>query len=351
MKTWLYRHDEISTPRPYAVDVDGDDWLWEGCGADRLNAHNLRTGACLDIAVPEMGGRPIYQAFAWNGKLVLILGSGPFYLVYDPATRTCEPREIPTATPIVWYGTTTPNGRLILYERAESKALILDGPDAAPRVVACPFEGQLAGGMPLSDGLIYSTLTDPARVIRFDPVKERFIDEIAAPTPESGFSGRHEHDDVLYLCDSAAGRLLPLELDTLKWRDPIPTPDYGDVYGFIGASFSFGGKLFACLSTYAHQSRLDTKANKIILPDGPLTVDGRPPRFMERFLVFDPATETFDYLVAPEQEDGVPLLCYSWTDGERFAITGIVIPYNEQGEPGDQLGPWIVLQNVPADAL
>ena len=129
--------------------------------------------------------------------------------------------------------------------------------------------------------------------------------------------------------------------------DPIPTPGYGQVYGFIGAGFSFCGKLYACLSTYAHQSRLDPKTGKIIIPDGPLSVDGRPYRFMERMLVFDPATCQFDYLVAQPQPDGVPLLCYSWTDGERFAVTGIVIPFNEDGEPGEQLGPWLVLQNTP----
>ena len=35
-KTWMYRHDEILTGRPYGFDVDEDDWLWEGCGRDRL---------------------------------------------------------------------------------------------------------------------------------------------------------------------------------------------------------------------------------------------------------------------------------------------------------------------------
>ena len=65
--------------------------------------------------------------------------------------------------------------------------------------------------------------------------------------------------------------------------------------------------------------------------------------------MFDPEDCSFDYLVAPEQPDGVPLLCYNWTDGERFAITGCVIPYAEPGVPGDIHGSWIVLQNQPAD--
>ncbi len=87
-ETYLYRHDEVQTGRPYGFDVDEDDWLWEGCGRNRLTGHNLRTAECVNIPVPEMGGRVIYQAFAWRGKLLLTLGNAPFYLVYDPATRT-----------------------------------------------------------------------------------------------------------------------------------------------------------------------------------------------------------------------------------------------------------------------
>ena len=28
-QTWLYRHDEVCIPRPYAFDVDEQGWLWE----------------------------------------------------------------------------------------------------------------------------------------------------------------------------------------------------------------------------------------------------------------------------------------------------------------------------------
>ena len=346
--TWFYRHDGVVTVRPYGCDVDEGDWLWEGCGRNRLTGHNLRTAECVQIPVPEMGDRPIYQAFAWQGKLVLTLGEGPFYLVYDPISRSAVRREIPAERPIVWYGTKTDCDKIILYERTESLALILDAPDAEPRAVPCPYEGQLAGGQPQSDGMVYAALCDPSRVIRFDPVKECFVDENPAPFPEATLSGRHEHDGILYFCDSARGRILPLEMATGRWLDPVPTPDHGGVYGFMGGTFSFHGKAFICLSTYAHPSRLDPKTGKIVIPEGPLTVDGKPPRFLDRYLVFDPANQAFDYLVAPEQPDGVPLLCYNWTDGERFAITGMVIPFAEPGELGAQSGPWLVIQSDEA---
>jgi hypothetical protein len=349
-KTWTYRHDEILTQRPYGVDVDENDWLWEGCASGMLVAHNLRTAQLRIVPLPQLGREAVYHIFAWQGKLVLTLGHCPHYLVFDPATGECAEHSVPVANPIVWYGTKTPNGKVLLYERSESKVLVLDAPEAKPRVIQCPYPGQLASGKPFSDGLIYSALTDPARVIRFDPVSEKFVDELAIPFPEATPSGTHEHDGIAYWADSSRGRLLALELKKRKWLDPVATPDYRKVYGYMGGSFSFQGVGYFCLSTYAHSSRLDPKTAKIITPEGPLAIDGKPPRFLDRFLVFDPETMSFDYLVAPAQPDGVPLLCYTWADEKRFAITGLTIPYKEPGELDHQFGPWMILQSEPADA-
>lgn len=350
MQTWLYRHDEILTPRPYAFDVDENDWLWEGCGHNRLTGHNLRTAELVQIPVPEMAGLPIFSAFAWQGKLVLVLGEAPFYLVYDLNTRTCVRRPIPaTDRAIIWYGTKTPDDKLLLYERHTSNTLILDAPEAEPRIVPFPFQGQLGAGRLLDDGLVYATLNDPARVVRFDPVKERFVDEIPAAAPDLYLVALQIHDGILYCANTSGGMIYPYQLASGRWLEPIPTPDYGAIYGYIGAPFNFQSKTFMTLSTYAHPSRIDAKTGKLIIPDGPLTVDGRPPRFLDRFLIFDPAAGSFDYLVAPPQPDGVPLLCYSWADAERFAITGYVIPFAEPGVPGEQFGHWLVLQNQPAN--
>jgi transglutaminase-like putative cysteine protease len=348
MESWLYRHDEVVCGRPYGCDVDEGGWLWEGCGADRLTGHHLRTAAWRQLSVPWMGGRPAYQVFAWEGKLLCTVGEAPFFVVHDPVRQTCLQREVPASRPIVWYGTKAAGNKVLLFERSESMVLVLDRPDAQPRVVACPFPGQLASGWAQSDGLVYCPLEDPARLARFDPATERFVDVYSAPSPEATLNGRHEHRGVLYTWDSARGRILPVELGTGRWLDPIATPDHGSVYGFLGGGFSFRGRAYLCLSTYAHPSRLDPKTGKIVVPEGPLTVDGRPPRFLERFLVFDPETRRFEYLAAPAQPDGVPMLCYHWTDGERFAITGIVIPFDAPDEPGHQVGPWLVLQSEPA---
>lgn len=346
-RVWMYRHDEIQTGRPFGIDVDGSDWLWEGCGHNRLTGHNLRTAETVRIPVADMAGRSAVQVIAWEDRLLLTLGDLPYYLVFDPERRTCERRQIPAARPIVWYGLMTPCGKVLLFERSESRVLVLDGPLAEPRVVDCPFEGQLAGGWYV-DGMVWSPLTDPSRIIRFDPAEERFVDERPGPYPEASLSGHLMHRGLLYTWDVSKGRILPLEPVSGRWEEPIPTPDHGSVYGFMGGGFGFQGCAYICLSTYMHPSRLDPKTGRIVIPDGPLTIDGDPPRFLDRFLVFDPEHSAFDYLTAPEQPDGVPLLCYHWTDGERFAITGTTIPFAQPGNLGKPFGSWIVLQSEPA---
>jgi len=346
--TWLYRHDELSISRPYAFDVDEDDWLWEGTSRNRLMGHNLRTAEFRLVRIPEMAGEVVYSVFAWHGKLVLEFGHAHYYLVCDVRTGEAVRKALPGDNPITWYGTKLPGDKLMLADRGQGRAVILDAPDADPRIIPCPYEGDFSGGTVLSDGLLYTFLGDPARLVRFDPAAERFVDERPLSWPEAGISGRFEHDGVLYAADSSGGRLLRLDMKAQQWLDPIPHPDHGKVFGFIGGAFGLGSKGYFCLSSYAHRSRLDTKTGKIIIPDGPLSVDGRPPRFLERMLVFDAEAGTFDYLTAPEQPDGVPLLCYSWTDGERFAVTGVVVHWDEPGVPGPVFGPWIVLQNREA---
>src|SRR5688572_10894038 len=341
-KTRLFRHDQVTIPRPFAFDVDANDWLWEGNGKGHLGGHRLGTGEFRRIQIPELGERFVFSAFSWGDWLVLELGYGAEYLVYQPETGRCLRRHVPGENPITWFGSKTLNRKLLICERAHGKALILDAPEAEPRIVQCPYDGDFGSVWEVSDGLLYTFMADPARVVRFDPVKEAFVDERPLPWPDSGPAGRGlEHDGVIYVPDTAGGRLLPMELRTQKWLDPIPVPGHGTVFGYIGPAFKFEGKGYFNLSTYTHRSRLDRKTGQVIVPEGKLTVDGKPLRFMERMLVFDPATREFDYLLAPEQPDGMtPLLCYQWTDGRRFAVTGIVFPSDYDGEGGGHSGPW-----------
>lgn len=347
--TWLYRHDEIVTHRPYGVEVDADDILWEGMSDNRLIGHNLRTAELLRREIPEFERHVAYSIFHWDGKLIMCLGEAPYYLVHDLKTGKTVQRPIKGTRPQTWYGCRLPDGKVLLCERADGQALILDSPYAEPRYIKCPYPGDYAGAYLLEDGLVYTTLSDPARLVRFDPKTEKFVDSKPLPWPEVAISHRFVHDGVMFGADTAGGRLLPMDMRTQRWLDPIPVPGHGEVFGFIGGGFSVGSKGYFCLSTYTARSRLDTKTGRIIVPEGKITVDGRPPRFMEKLLVFDAATRCFEFLEAPTQPDGFPLLCYSWCDGKRFAVTGILLPLVEGRKAGPEPGRWIVMQNFVAD--
>jgi hypothetical protein len=68
---------------------------------------------------------------------------------------------------------------------------------------------------------------------------------------------------------------------------------------------------------------------------------------MERMIAFDPRTKKLDYLIAPPQPDGIPLLAYAWTDGTDFAATGTLLQLESPGVASTKPGPWIVVQNKP----
>src|SRR5688500_11365349 len=101
----LYRHDEIVIFRPYACDVDADDWLWQGTARNRLLRPNLRTAELRVIEIPEMEGEVVFDVFAWQGKLFLIFSKCGFYIVHEPDSGRTQRYQLPRGRegiPITW---------------------------------------------------------------------------------------------------------------------------------------------------------------------------------------------------------------------------------------------------------
>ena len=358
----LYRQPEIKTHRPYAFDVDAAGWLWEGQQGNLLYRHNVDTAESAKVPLGITRGRGACDVKVFGGMLVIAVQDGAEYVVYDPASAEAWPRPIPGETPHIWYMSKLPDGRLVLYERHHSRLLILEEPLGEPRLVKCPYEGNIGGGfLGRSDGLLYMAVVDPARLIRFDPRTNRFVDELACSRPEASFTGRVEHSGTIYFADSSMGRLLPFDIAGESWGDPIAVPGHGEQFGFVGGSAEFGGLGIFATSSYRYRSRLDMTTGNIITvhpvtgervspEEAGVGVDGRPHRFLGQQLVFDPATHEFGFLAVPEQPDGLPLLCYNWSDGERLYITGHIIPFGVPGEPSRHPGDWIIFQSHAAEA-
>ncbi|MAE60263.1 MAG: hypothetical protein CMJ49_02785 [Planctomycetaceae bacterium] len=347
----LYRHPAIQTHRPYAFDVDDDGRIWQGCN-DGLYSHDPQTAHAQHIRPVALLDKPLLSVLHFHGEVITVHGAADHFTAFNPTTRAAAVHKVPGPNPIIWYGAKAAD-KLILFDRSDRGALLLyDAPDAKPRRIQNPWDHVgLASGHVIDDATIVMFKAEPAAVVLFDAASESFIDSIDCPIPDTSFTGMLHHDRRLYLADSTGGRLLVLDLNTKSWLDPIPTPDHKDVYGFIGASFQRGPTAYFCLSSYNHRSRIDHRTGKLIIPkDSGLGVDGRPHHFLDRFLVFDAPTRSFDYLTAPAQPDGYPLICYSLNTGDRIFIAGYVMPFDADGHPSGHPGDWLVWQNFSADA-
>ena len=336
----FYRFPAIPTHRPYAFDVGDDGVLWEGA-PEALFRLDTRTGEHEEIALPELAGWAANAAFRFKDRVYLLMmlrGLG----AYDPQTRTLEKIPLPGREPNLWYGLHAA-GKVLLFDRGKDGGiLILDEPGAPVRKVTNPFgDFGIAAGTLLSNNRVAIGKPEYQGFVFFDPEREIFLDHLDIPIED-------EHEQIWYLSDGLNARLLPYRVTDEQWLEPIPTPDHGKIYGFIGGNFRYGSRIYYCLSTYRFRSQLNRETGELILPEGwDIGVDGRRPiRFLDRFLVFDTVTREFDYLTAPAQADGIPLLCYSLVQDDQVYITGYVIPHGPDGGPSDQPGDWVVWQTT-----
>jgi len=340
----FYRFPDICTHRPFAFDVDEDGVLWEGA-PDGFFRLDTRTGEHQKFTPPELADYAANDAFVFHGKIYLLAFQRGCFC-YDPKTGAFEKVLLPGTEPNLWYGLQAA-GKLFMFDRSkDGGVLILDAPRAPVRKVTNPFgHFELAAGTLLSNNRVAIAKPDYQGFVYFDPERETFLERLDVPV---------EGDDrILYTSDGLNAHLKPYRFADETWLDPIPTPDHGKIYGFIGGNFRYGSRIYYCLSTYRFRSQLDPETGELILPEGwDIGVDGRRPnRFLDRFLVFDTVTQEFDYLTAPKQADGTPLLCYSLVQGDRVYMTGYVIPHGPDGGPSDQPGDWAVWQNFPIAGL
>lgn len=338
----FYHYPEIQTLRPYAFDVDENSVLWEGAN-EAVYRLDTRSGAHEKIALPSLKGHSACSVWTFQGKVYLLLERCDYVTVYDPLNRTEELLALPGNEPTVWYGLKAA-GKLLLFDRSKDGGiLILDHPGAPLRKVTNPFgDIEIAGGRLMANGRIAISKPDYGGFLFFDPERETFLETLDADP------GTSLLEQTWYVSDGINGRLLPYSVREDRWLDPIPTPDHGKVYGFIGGCFDFGNSTYYCLSTYRFRSQINRETGELILPEGwDIGVDGRRPnRFLDRFLVYDAAGEGFEYLIAPQFENRTVLLCYSQVQGDRIYITGYLIPHGADGGPSDQPGDWVVWTNV-----
>jgi hypothetical protein len=345
----LYRHPRIITHRPFGFDIDDTETLWEGC-VGSLYRHHLATGDSEVIHLHALANRSICDIVSFRDRLLLVHQDASVCTSYDPVARRSFTHPLPGAHPVVWYALKVA-GKVLLFDRsADGAIIIMDDYNRPLRRIRNPLgQEELSSGTLLPDGSVLCTASGPELVLTFfDPQREVFLRRITGPYADASISGRMIHEGVLYLADSIGGRFLRYDLGQDRWLEPLATPGYGQIYGFIGASVQLGSCGYFCLSTYRFRSRLDRATGKLIIPpDASIGVDGHAYRFLDRYLVFDAATQAFEFMVVPPQPDGLPLVCYAKVHQGELVITGYLIPSSNEA-PTKLPGDWLVWRSGQA---
>lgn len=355
MKLHFYRMPALQVGRPFDFCLDTAGDLWESYGSSLIR-FSPRTAEAARVCPKALAGRAGNSLARLGDALVMFHFASNDYTAIWP--RTGESERFPLLPKAdggvhdVWFCLEVA-GKVLAFDRGlNGAALILDHVGNAPRRVSCPFgDREMISGVVLNDGRVMIPTAGEVSLLLFEPAEERFLEEIPSDFRVSFTWGAFFHEGRAYIADTSGGRLLLCDLERKRWLDPVPTPDYGQLYGYIGKAFQIGSRAYFNLDTWKGHEGIDRRTHKLSFPPGyrTNTVDGRAMRFLDRLLVYDAASGEFDYLASPPQPDGVAELCYTrYQDGQVF-ITGHVIPVR----PGEPLnyreGDYCVWQSLEAE--
>ena len=336
------------TKRPYAPDIDGDGLLWYG--RDSLFCSNLETNTTEKIDTTYLEGNPLSSVFCYGNKIYIAAQKSPFIYVYYKDTKDFKRFSLPEPESNIWYGVKVDNGqKLYLYARNLGKLIVWD--TEIDKGIAIPFPDNIdlwSGFYVEQDQAIYSfTLENkPSRLVRFDLKKQKYDAIIYTPDPNLEITGVNTIGDTLYCADRFTGRIFPFNYVDKKWSEPVVAPGIGKEFGFVGVGCSYNGLALYCLSTYKGKMKWDFDKNKYISSeDENIGVDGNKHHFLNKFLVYDPRQNKFEFLEA-EENGRYPLLCYSIVHNDKLIITGFDIWNKEEMLPDmEKEGELLVFHN------
>lgn len=315
------------TKRPYAPDIDDDGILWHG--RDHLFCSDLEKNTTEKIDSTYMEGRPISGVFCQGNKVYIIAQKSPFIYVYQKDKKVWDRFPLPEPESNIWFGVRVPeDAKLYLYVRNLGKLIIWDTEVDRGTVIPYPDNVDLASGCYVEqDQAIYSVTlaAKPCRLVRFDLKKQVYDAIIPAPDPGLEITGINPIGDTLYCSDRFTGRIFSFNFVHREWGKPVVAPGIGKEFGFVGAGCSYRGLALYSLSTYIGKMTWDFDTNKYISKEEEdIGIDGNKHHFLNKYLVYDPKQNKFDYLEA-KSKGRYPLLCYSLIHQDKLIITGFDI--------------------------
>jgi hypothetical protein len=314
------------TTRPFAIDHDSRGKIWFGSSRFFCYDPLTRTTEMLDNAPLE--GKPYSTCLCQGDKIYVLTQKSPDLFVYHQGTKSYSKHRLPDEESNIWYGVRVPSDpRLYLYVRNLNKLVVWDSELDTGKEIPYPESMDLWSGFHIpGDDALYSFTLDakPCRLVRFDLKKQKFDGIVPAPEPGLEITGVNPIGTHVYCADRFTGRIFPFDIVHRSWGDPVAIPGHKSVFSFIGMGTSFKGKAYYCLSTYKGTMKWDFNKNKYLSTgDENIGIDGKPHHFMNKYLVFDPASGESGFLEAPAIEGKrYPLICYSTVWNNRLVITG-----------------------------
>jgi hypothetical protein len=304
----------IKSYRLLAMSQDDDGFIWAGSIHRVLHRYDPRTGAAETIPLPYDSSAS--QCTCVGSKVYVLGQSYPRLIVYDRAAKTFREFAYPSPKPDVWYGTEPFDGRhLFLFDRGGVGVIKWDTQTDTGRAIPYPYHTPfpVGGRYEPRDKAVWCQVWDvskgqyvPLGLARLDPAADRFTGWYPFPTDFTALKPYTDPAATLFYPHSLKGKLVPFDFKEKRWCQPLEVPRYGELFGFIGLSTPYNGRLYFSLSTYNGTDR---------------GCDGKPYHFCNALLEFDPRTPRFDFPTL-EAKDAYYQISYTLSAGGGFYATG-----------------------------
>ena len=290
----FYRHDIGTAPgRLHEPSAGQDGSIWTSPLDGNLWRYHTPTGQVEIINLKKLTGRNWRGLHLWpiahGSEVYLCTPKLPELWVFHLETKTVKQYAFPHANPSVYGGFVTEGwSHIYLYDTQHASVLKWNPQTRTGKNVSCPYK---------LSGTLFMTFVDKDRseiwgstytgndIVRFDVKLEKWTGHFKCPLPKATpTAGGKVFGETLFISDHLNGRIVPLNITSGEWGDPIPVPGYRDWFGFLSGGFLFRNKLYIVHSTWT---------------GGKSSIDGEQHHFIGSWSVFDPATRKFSRLDLP----------------------------------------------------
>jgi streptogramin lyase len=304
----------VQSPRLLGMSMDPDGFIWLGSTHRTVYRYDPRTGHVDEIKLPFDSSTS--QTLCVGRKVYMLGQSYPKLIIYDRPDKTFREVDYPSAKPDVWYGTDPVDAQhFYLFDRGSEGVIKWDAETDTGKVIPYPYKTVLPSGgrYVAADAAVWCSLWDytdgqyvPVGIARLDTKTDQFTGFFPFPKDDATDEPFADPAATLFYPHTLKGKLVPFDFKARRWCRPIPVPEYGQRFGFIGLGTIHDGRWYFSISTYN---------------GNPATgCDGKPYHFCNGLLQWDPTTGQFAFPTL-DATDAYYQVAYTLSAGGHFYAT------------------------------